>query len=148
MKKTLLTLFFAIFLTGCVGYIATDNQMKEFKQGEFSLGVRGFVIGHMAEEISQEKLIQAWGEPDLKYREGGYEYWRYDKDKYIWSGVVAVVIIPIPLMVPTGTDHAIFKVHDTNILSVSENRNFGKTVLCGLFLMDVDPPIKFDCISE
>ena len=75
------------------------------------------------EAVASSFLLEKWGEPDSrKAQPDGSEVWRYNGFPR-WAGVVVMVIIPIPLVVPTGLEHVDFTVRDARVVRAHSSAN-------------------------
>ena len=89
--KILLLLFFAACISGCTGLAVGTVGVFERENKSFT-----------SKELTKQQFISKMGEPD--------DIWNYKKcevltyyDGYTWGGIGAfVLILPIPLMLPTG----------------------------------------------
>lgn len=83
-------------------------------------------------------LRAQWGEPDsVESREAGKEEWIYKINGLRWSGVVLfVVVIPLPAMIPIGSQYVSFLIHDGQIeRATRRDWAFKGGVYCGFFGM-------------
>lgn len=66
---------------------------------------------------SAAELRSQWGEPDrIESRQDGTEDWAYKTAGFRWSGVILyVVILPLPAMIPVGSQDVSFLIHDGRI---------------------------------
>lgn len=81
-------------------------------------------------------LRAQWGEPDrVVPGEGGNSEWIYKLDGFRWSGLVLyVVIIPLPAMVPVGSQYVSFLVRNDQIERATlTDWAFKAGVYCGFF---------------
>ncbi len=148
MIRKLLLSAICFSLSACVGYMSFGNGDKEYQNGQFGLGGKGFVNEYKPETLTADQLIEVWGQPDKKYSDNDFEIWRYNKSGLAWAGIMPViVIIPIPLLVPTGKHYTNFKVQNNVILSATENIRTGSLAFCGFFPFDVEPIVRFGCFS-
>jgi len=73
----------------------------------FSLGQKGQIQpGTTATNLTETRVQELWGPPDSKRNAtNGVVVWRYKGDMSGVGAVIGVIIIPIPLFVPTGHDY-------------------------------------------
>jgi hypothetical protein len=73
--------------------------------------------------MSSSRLLEEWGEPDSRDEcPDGSECWRYN-GFVRWAGVVVIVFVPIPLVVPTGLEHVDFTVRDDRVVRAHSSAN-------------------------
>ncbi len=87
---------------------------------------------------SASDLRAGWGEPDqVLARPDGKEEWTYKTDGLRWSGLVLfVVVIPLPAMVPVGSQYVSFVIHDGRVESATRGDwAFKAGAYCGFFGM-------------
>lgn len=133
--RFILILFPAFFLTGCVGFAVGSYGTFESKYEKFTLRAERNKFGYGdPKPYTTESVVEFWGKPDESFQEGKCTVYSYH-DGFSWSGVGAfVLVIPIPLLVPTGNDEIRIYFRDNqSIAAVSE---FGKETsvfgfLCG-----------------
>lgn len=116
---------------------------------QFKLMGRGYLFDYKEEDHNYQKfdVLQAWGEPDAKKVGGEIEYWIYKQDSLAWAGLIPMVIIPIPLVVPVGKNSVTLGFSGDELVSaVSQDRD-GAGGVCGMFLMDHPSGLKFGCFS-
>ncbi len=83
-------------------------------------------------------LRAQWGAPDrVASSEAGKEEWIYKTDGLRWSGLVLyVVVIPLPAMIPVGSQYVSFLIHDGHIESATRaDWAFKAGAYCGFFGM-------------
>jgi hypothetical protein len=103
-KLSILCLGF--LLQGCVGLAV--GSYGTFEDEKISVSISSerneFEYGASTTVLTKEILISSWGEPDAIEKIGSCEVDTYH-DGYSWSGVGAfVVLFPIPLLVPSGSE--------------------------------------------
>ena len=106
MKKIIIICLTQI-LTGCIGLSVGTFGTFENKRENTSL--------------TKEQLIATQGEPDEISTTGNCEVLTY-YDGYSWSGIGAfIVIIPVPLLVPSGHDESrYYFINGKSVATVSE----------------------------
>lgn len=137
----LLVVFWA--LHGCIGVGAwtlgsrsESNDHPKIDQTRGSVDVRKVELNGTIK--TADELRARWGEPDrVEARETGHEAWIYKTSGLRWSGVVLyVVIIPLPAMVPVGSQYVSFHIHDGHIESATRaDWAFQAGAYCGFFGM-------------
>jgi hypothetical protein len=111
----------ALLLTGCVGLavgsFGTFENSEEFtpepERNQFGFGG--------ATSYTTERVIELWGQPNESYKEGACTVYSYH-DGLNWSGVgVFVLVVPVPLLVPSGKDEVRIYFRDNQrVAAVSE----------------------------
>lgn len=89
MKIYLFSLSVVLLLSGCVG-IGIAHRKEWHNPNE---------IAKSMEEVKRRHK----GEPQIKH-EDNKEVWTYKKESAHW-GIVPIVVIPIPLVLPVGTNY-------------------------------------------
>ena len=87
----------------------------------FTLGQKGEVQTATAADslLTEAQVLELWGQPDTKHVEpDGAEVWRYKGGLSITGAMIGVLIIPVPLCVPTGHDYADIYFKDGRALKV------------------------------
>ncbi|TKB45164.1 hypothetical protein [Thalassotalea mangrovi] len=114
MKKLILLLALVMPLSGCVGLAVGTFGTFETKvsKPDISEERNQFDYKIEAPTFTKEALVNSWGEADEIIQDGVCEVLIYH-DGYSWSGVGAfVVVVPIPLLVPSGYDENRFYFKD------------------------------------
>ena len=109
-------------MCGCVGVASVTEGIKfqysnpEIlpKMGEIQTQSRSVLT------YSDDQLVELWGKPDtIEYihSQGGKatEQWIYSRE-IGWSGVIAFVVIPIPLVVPVGYRDTILTIENGRVV--------------------------------
>jgi hypothetical protein len=91
-----------LLLNGCAGLAVGTFGTHEAFASQFQLKAERNEFEYVgSEKYTKEEVIELWGEPDRKEVDGDYHTLMY-YDGRAWSGVGAfVVILPIPLVLPT-----------------------------------------------
>ncbi len=138
----------AFTLQGCIGFGAwtlgsrsESNDHPVIDQTRGSLDVRKSGIEGAVRTATD--LRDRWGEPDrIEPRDGGGEEWIYKTNGLQWAGMVLyVVIIPLPAMIPVGSQYISFLIHDGQIVSATRGDwAFKAGAYCGFFGMTYGGP--------
>ena len=130
-------------LQGCIGLGAwtlgsrsESSDYPKIDQTRGSLDVRTIAVEGTITTAAE--LRQRWGYPDQVEPYGDHrEEWVYKTSGLRWAGMVLyVVIIPLPAMVPVGSQYVSFLVHDGQIESATRaDWAFKAGVYCGFFGM-------------
>lgn len=133
----------ALLLQGCVGLGAwtlgsriESSDHPSIKQARGVIDVRkGQPEGPLQ---TAPDLRAQWGEPDRVEALGaGSEEWIYKTDGLRWSGLILyVVIVPLPAMIPVGSQYVSFVIHDGRIQQATRaDWAFKGGAYCGFFGM-------------
>jgi hypothetical protein len=133
----------SLTLHGCIGVgawtlgsrVETSDRPK-VDQTRGAIDVRQ--VGHEGAIKTAAQLRAQWGEPnDVTQGEDGTEEWIYKTEGLRWAGMVLyVVILPLPAMVPVGSQYVSFLVHDGRIESATRaDWTFKAGAYCGFFGM-------------
>lgn len=94
-----------LFLSGCAGLAAGTYGKKELASTNFRLikERNQFFYGKQKSLYTENEVVEYWGQPDSIDEFEDCKVLIY-KDGTSWSGVGAFVgVVPVPLLVPTGT---------------------------------------------
>ena len=131
----------SLILQGCIGVGAwtlgsrtesTDRPKVDRTRGSIDLH-KAAVEGNLKTGADLRAL---WGEPDrVALREAGKEEWTYKTSGWRWSGLILyVVVIPLPAMIPVGSQYVSFLIHDGRIESATRaDWAFKAGAYCGFF---------------
>ncbi|MFO0717347.1 MAG: hypothetical protein U0233_10755 [Nitrospira sp.] len=128
---------------GCVGLgawtLGTRTESSEQPKIE---QIRGAINLRKADTDTDLKtageLRTRWGEPDqIEQRDDGKEEWIYSTGGLRWSGMVLyLVIVPLPAMLPVGSQSVSFVVHEGRIEQATRRDwAFKAGAYCGYFGM-------------
>lgn len=133
----------SLALQGCIGLGAwtlgsrsESSEHPKIDQTRGSLDLRK--IGVEGNITTATELRAQWGEPDrVEPHDAGREEWIYKTKGLRWSGMVLyVVIIPLPAMIPVGSQYVSFLIHDGQIESATRTDwAFKAGAYCGFFGM-------------
>jgi len=132
-----------LMLQGCVGLGAWTLGTRNESSGHPKIDqVRGTIDLHKAATEADLKtaseLRTQWGEPDrIESRDDGKEEWIYKTGGLRWSGMMLyLVIVPLPAMIPVGTQYVSLLVHDGHIEQATRRDwAFKAGAYCGFFGM-------------
>ncbi len=133
----------AFALQGCVGLGAwtlgsrtTSSDHPKIDRPRGVVDVRN--TGTAADFKTAKEVRTDWGEPDrIESREDGKEEWIYKTDGLRWSGMVLyIVIVPLPAMIPVGSQYVSLLIHDGRIEQATRRDwAFKAGAYCGFFGM-------------
>lgn len=141
MAKLLPLLCLALLGQGCVGGGAFVRKTVTIQNPEIGKtpavwNVRQQGPRSETDAVGDSKawLEEHWGKPARlvpSSAQGGGDIWTY-RFGCLWSGVVAVVVLPIPLALPVGRERVSFLVQDGRVVSakVVRHRTCGAIAGC------------------
>jgi len=121
--RRLAVLLLALACPGCIGLGLATVGGREGEADSPHFGRTGYgdrVVDRRdagAEPIASALLLEQWGEPESREtQDDGSELWRY-KGMPSCAGVVLIVLVlPIPLVIPTGREYVEFEVRDGTVV--------------------------------
>ena len=130
----------SLTLQGCIGVGAwTLGSRTESSDRPKVDQTRGLIDLHKAALEGNLKtgadLRTHWGEPDQVAHEAGREEWIYKTNGWQWSGLILyVVVIPLPAMIPVGSQYISFLIRDGQIEAATRaDWAFKAGAYCGFF---------------
>jgi len=102
--KLIVLLVLITFLTGCMGVVTLGTNKETYGPNVILTGNQNkqLMKSSSPQQVSKEDVLKKWGEPSQKVKDGDLERWVYIQDDLSWTGIMPLLIIPIPLMIPTG----------------------------------------------
>lgn len=140
--RTLIFFALTIMLSGCVG-ISAIKTTKTDKHIELSPYV-GYLYCCDDNNYAKSDVISLWGEPDEILIEKNAQHWIYNRERAFNGLIFWAVLIPIPLVIPTGyrTTRLIFE-EDTISKIIYEDTKL-PTISCGFpNIFENDAPCGF-----
>ena len=125
------------------------NPERNHEDLKFKLMGRGFLFDYKEKNhnYSKSDVVEAWGQPDSKDLIGNTEYWQYKQDSLAWAGIIPMVVIPIPLVVPVGKNSVTLGFAGDELISATSQDREGSLAVCGMFLIDHPSGFKFGCFT-
>lgn len=105
--KRIATLALLITLSSCIGFIAHGRSTRQIEQPYLTQERRSVKYPENNHSYTPTDVEQLWGAPDKKKTiSPNTEAWVYnDNSELRWTGIILLaVLIPVPIMVPTGRD--------------------------------------------
>jgi hypothetical protein len=134
MKKMLLVIAMTIHLTSCIGYSVLSGGTSICHKND---------KGYMCPVKDKAGILQGYGKPHKIELKDGHEYWTYNNN-IAFRGLIIALIIPIPLIVPTGYNKDVFEFdNDALINTMSGYSKIGSAFLCGF--IPTGEGITFGC---
>lgn len=132
-----------LMLQGCVGLGAWTLGTRSESSDHAKIGqARGAIdirkAGTQADLTTVKELRTQWGEPDrIESRDDGKEEWIYNTGGLRWAGMVLyLIVIPLPAMIPVGTQDISLLIHDGHIEQATRRDwAFKAGAYCGFFGM-------------
>ena len=133
----------SLALQGCIGLGAwtlgsrsESSDHPKIDQTRGSLDLRTMAVEETITTVAE--LRERWGDPDRVERYDDHrEEWVYKTSGLRWAGMLLyVVIIPLPAMIPVGTQYVSVLVHDGQIERATRaDWSFKAGAYCGFFGM-------------
>jgi hypothetical protein len=141
VSRLLVALALCLPLHGCVGLGAwTLGSRAESSDTPYISPTRGTMdiraTSRGVDVKTGSELRTKWGEPDqIIAHEDGKEEWIYETRGWRWHGMILyAVILPVPAMVPWGTQYVSFLVKNGEIESATRADWYFKVgAYCGYF---------------
>lgn len=121
-----------VMLMGCVGGFVVAEGVDDIYDAPVELGKRGFAtMNQAATVITRQELLKKWGEPYRTEVQGETERLFY-KREIGFSGLLAFVLIPIPLVVPVSRPTIVELRNDTLVRVLTMYGDFVAGGVCGI----------------
>lgn len=114
-------------LGGGCGFKTMHANVSTFEH--FRLGQKGQVQAETPANpnLTEAQIQELWGQPDAKRVEpDGVVVWRYKGAVSVKGAVIGVLIIPVPLCVPTGHDYVDIYLKEGRALKVVTSQTIEK----------------------
>jgi hypothetical protein len=124
---------------GCVGVVVGSKGTSVIRHASISEtpGVSGIQAWASSYGVDYPTAwVNAhWGPPTSVKASphGNGEIWTYKFPRQCWVGVMPMIIIPIPLMVPAGHERVVFLIHQDQVVAVTKVESRWAGVGAGLF---------------
>ena len=142
MKLRHIILSMTFLVSGCVGLVSlTRTERETYPKRAFGMYCPDLAnIGEFrlcstsdAALVTKESVLARWGEPKTRDIREGKEFLLYN-DGLAWRGLVVMVIVPIPLMLPVGRNEVTLVFLNGRLVEVAKEgagSSFGAA--CGYF---------------
>ena len=134
MKKVITILTLLVHLSGCVGVMIVHNDE--------STKIHEIEKAKKEDLLTKTILLKRYGEPDEKSE----NQWTYYRDGFRYFGVMAVVLIPIPLIIPTGKEKNVYEFEGDVVVRQTFYTDDQHGFVCGI-LPAGHPAIKLGCTT-
>jgi len=138
---SMLSLF--LFLPGCIGIgiVGIGDSSMTHIEPEVIMAIEKRMLHNKGEVLTSSVIESQWGPPDDREQvDGGGEIWKYRGSKLRWHGVVPLILIPIPLVVPFGHEYVTFDVRGGQVVSaVDTSWGFTYRFACAYFMLGIPP---------
>ncbi len=103
-----------VFLHGCIGIGALGIGDRSSPTGSVLIFPSKSILVHKEDQPLMADYVRSqWGEPNhRKQIDGGGEIWEYRGETLRWHGLVPMILLPLPLVVPFGHDYVTFMIGD------------------------------------
>jgi hypothetical protein len=136
VKIIVFVIAMTVSLTSCVGYAVLSGDKSEIPKN---------AEGNMYAINDKAGILQVHGKPVKIEFKDGKEYWTYKKN-IAFRGLIAALIIPIPLLIPTGYNKTVFEFNnDVRIKTTVEYSRTRSAFFCGFILTPEN--IRFGCMQ-
>ena len=124
---------------GCVGIVTRHMETKTFEPAIVEKKPATYSVCQRSEESGSVEsptglwVKQSWGEPSKVRRvtrPTEDELWTYNFD-HKWCGIMPCVIVPVPLLLPVGTERVIFHIREGRVASVDVTTLGGYQAVAG-----------------
>ena len=151
--RLIVMLILFLNLQGClgigawvVGLESTSTDAPRLYRERGSVGMSS--AAREGDISNSTELKRYWGEPDtIVAQEDGREEWIYKRAKWRWAGVILCAIVPLPLILPFGSESVSVRTMQGQIESVTRRRGWDVIAggFCGFSMMM--PPVGFGCTA-
>lgn len=120
----------ALLLSGCVGIGVVHSKVEEY--GDFALSGKPNLRPNEKGAVTKAELKSKWGEPDkIKNADDPRQQrWVY-YDGLSWAGVIPMIGIGIPLILPSGHDYVEITFADEKAIGARRSRTGWTGFACG-----------------
>ena len=138
--------------TGCIGAVVHWNDRQSIPEPFIGWSSEGVWVaasggalmsgseGRTGMPATREQVTSHWGPPDEVERIGDHEERWTDDGALRWNGIMlALVIVPVPLIVPVGHDRVTFVVRDDRIVEAEVLTEDEAAALLGVNIVNPGP---------
>ena len=112
-------------LFGCAGVVAVVRGSSDYRVEQPTLPSLGALSSyHRGVPATAEHALRAFGEPDEIIQLGPErERWRYRTGLRFHGVALLLIVVPVPLLVPTGVHHAYVELERSTVVQVHGSQN-------------------------
>jgi hypothetical protein len=126
-------------LQGCVGVVTFKPEGQTFEPAVVTRSPATYSVSKTPSKDATENpttvwLKEHWGQPSQITQLTGperCELWTYNFSRD-WCGVMPCLIIPIPLLLPVGRDHVVFRIRGGRVENAEVTTLGGYQAVAGL----------------
>ena len=139
----------AALCSGCVGFAVHGDEHHRAERPILSIDRARYVgsdsVNNKFPTPTKGHVLDAWGKPDrIETSSQGNPRWIYETG-IRWNGIVVFLGIPIPLLIPVGSDYMVVEYAGDSVVAVETVNNEVKSGAgCGFYAVH---DIKFGCGS-
>ena len=138
-----ITILFICFLAqGCAGVVVCCRDTTSINKPSLlsSASLDSVFDANTEVEFTAQWLKSHWGPPQSVSvtSDSSEEKWTYEFERQCWCGIVPMVILPVPLVVPTGKEKIIFLIRNDRVVSAKQIK--WQWVGAGFFLLSPEGP--------
>ena len=98
--KIIISLILTILISGCVGISNIKSTEEERKINLYS--ERGYLYSSGENNYTKSEVISLWGKPDDIIIKNNAQHWIYNREVALSGIFIWVILVPVPLIIPTG----------------------------------------------
>jgi hypothetical protein len=118
-------------LSGCVGIAFVHPKVDEHDR--FYLAARPSVLPTSAPNTTKTEATEHWGTPDkIEHVDAVRERWFY-YNSLSWAGIIPMLILPIPMVIPTGHDYVELLFEGENAVKARTSQTGWSGFACRVF---------------
>lgn len=149
MKKIVI-IFLLLICSGCgVGVGVFHQKEIEYnftREWKYSVTTLDKEIGYIGKSVNlrdakaqnvpmiltKDYVLKLWGDPNYKKQKDGYEYWYYKREYSVSGLVLGVLIVNVPILIPSGNHYSIAVFNKDGVLEKIIYQKGGTSeILCG-----------------
>jgi len=82
--------------------------------------------------VNKENVKEQFGQPNaIESKSDGSEVWKYERTA--WRGYIVFAGLPLPFLLPIGTDTLDFEFDKSGEVTVTENSTYSDATLCSAY---------------
>jgi len=122
--------------------VKANEQIRQHLRGYL---VKGF---HVGEKVSKDSALEHWGKADRIIKNGDIEEWQYLGNGHIWVGIIPMIVIPIPLVVPIGHNQTLLTFRENELIKITTKDSHLKGPACAIYTVHTGPSCGFFSDSD